>query len=48
MKLKSHKHQDKNGQNYKEILTETNHHEFGRKTKRDTKPMLLAGDIACR
>jgi hypothetical protein len=30
------------------ILTETNHQESGRKIRRDTKLMLLAGDIACR
>jgi hypothetical protein len=30
------------------ILTETNHQESGQKIRRDTKLMLLAGDIACR
>jgi hypothetical protein len=30
------------------ILTETNHQESGQKIRRDTKLMLLAGEIACR
>jgi hypothetical protein len=41
-------HDKKGGKCMKKILTETNHHESGRKIKRDTKPKLVAGDIACR